>query len=89
MNFLFKKCNYFQHYIIKTNKNSSFCIKATIFSRTTECYEFFDIKNIYIGFTYLEILIFKMKSTKSVSFDLKPADISEPFLVDFFGVPNK
>ena len=38
---------------------------------------FFDINNIKIGFTYLEIcFFFVIKSTKLVSFDLKRPDSS-------------
>ena len=48
--FFFKKTYFFQLYTVKTNKNSNFC-------KTTECCEFFDTKNIKIGFKYLEIPI--------------------------------
>ena len=42
-----------------------------MYSKTTKCCVFFDIKNIKIGFKYLEIRIFVIKPTKSVSFYLK------------------
>ena len=50
-----------------------------IFSKTIECCEFFDIKNIKTRFTYLEIWIFVIKPTKSVSFDFKRPNRSFKF----------
>ena len=51
----FQKMYFFQIYTVKTNKKTEDFVKTNIYSKTTECYEFFDIKNIKIGFPYLEI----------------------------------
>ena len=59
-----------------------------------ECYKFFDVKNIKIGFTNLEIWIFVIKSKKSVFFDLKRPNNKGKNLTDgdkniehFFKIP--
>ena len=86
--FLLKTLLFFNFTPSKLMKNSSFCKKQIyVYSKTTECCELFDIKNIKIGFTYLEIWIYAIKPKKSVSFDLKRPDKSIN-LAYFIGLLN-
>ena len=72
-----------KHYFLrKFDLISGFC--SGICSKTTECCKFFDIKNIKTGFMYLEIWFIVIKSTKSVSFDLKRPDNCNEVFTTFY-----